>query len=70
MDEQNHQVLTVEEVASYLRIPKPTVYKLAQEGKIPCKKVGRQWRFHQSAIDHWLSSGSDALQAENKRVTG
>ena len=49
-------VLTVDEAAEYLRIPKSSLYKLAQEGKIPCKKVGRHWRFHRSNIDIWLSS--------------
>ncbi len=48
-------VMTVDEVASYLRIPRSSVYKLAQEGRIPCQKAGRQWRFHRAAIDEWLS---------------
>ncbi|MGB6896945.1 MAG: helix-turn-helix domain-containing protein, partial [Dehalococcoidia bacterium] len=39
-------VMTVEEVAAYLRIPRSSVYKLAQEGRIPCQKVGRHWRFN------------------------
>jgi excisionase family DNA binding protein len=49
-------VMTVEEVAAYLRIPRSSVYKLAQEGRIPCQKVGRHWRFHKAAIDQWLSN--------------
>ena len=48
--------MTVSEVAKYLRIPKSSVYKLAQEGKIPCQKVGRHWRFHRTALEKWLSS--------------
>jgi len=47
-------IMTIEEVAEYLKIPKSTVYVLAQEGKIPCQKVGRQWRFHKEAIDNWI----------------
>jgi len=35
-------VMTVGEVARYLRIPRFSIYKLAQEGRIPCQKVGRQ----------------------------
>jgi excisionase family DNA binding protein len=34
-----------------------SVYKLAQEGRIPCQKVGRHWRFHKAALDAWLSQG-------------
>lgn len=49
-------VMTVEEVAEYLRIPRSSIYTLAQEGRIPCQKVGRQWRFHRIAIDRWLSA--------------
>ena len=48
------QVLTIDELGVYLKIPKSTVYKLAQEGKIPCQKVGRHWRFRKEAIDRWL----------------
>jgi excisionase family DNA binding protein len=53
----HHQpaVMTVEEIAAYLRIPRSSVYKLAQEEKIPCQKVGRHWRFHRDVIDKWLA---------------
>lgn len=47
-------VLTVDELAEYLKIPKSTLYKLAQEGKVPGQKVGRHWRFRKEAIDRWL----------------
>ena len=49
-------VTTVEEVAAYLRIPRSSVHKLTQEGRIPCQKVGRHWRFHRKTIDEWLSN--------------
>ena len=48
-------VLTLNEVATYLRIPRSTAYKLAQEGKIPGQKVGRHWRFYKVALDGWLA---------------
>ncbi|MFV2044524.1 MAG: helix-turn-helix domain-containing protein [Anaerolineales bacterium] len=48
--------MNVTEVAEYLRIPKSSVYKLAQDGRIPCQKVGRHWRFHRTALEKWLSS--------------
>lgn len=51
-------ILTIDELAAYLKIPKSTVYKLAQEGRIPGQKVGRHWRFRQDAIDRWLEQGS------------
>ncbi len=48
-------VLTIEELSVYLKIPKSTLYKLVREGKIPSQKIGRHWRFQKGAIDHWLA---------------
>ena len=50
-------IMTVDEVAVYLKVPKSTVYILAQGGKIPCQKVGRQWRFHREALGEWIRKG-------------
>ncbi len=47
-------VLTIDELAEYLKIAKSTLYKLAQEGRIPGQKVGKHWRFSKAAIDRWL----------------
>jgi len=47
-------VLTIDDLAEYLKISKSTLYKLAQEGALPGQKVGRHWRFHRDAIDCWL----------------
>ena len=52
------QVLTIEEASKYLRIPLSTLYKLAQDGKIPCQKVGKHWRFRKEKIDNWLDERS------------
>jgi len=54
MDEKTGDVLTIEELAVYLKIPKSTLYKLVREGKVPSQKVGRHWRFRKEAIDRWL----------------
>ncbi len=47
-------VLTVAEVATYLRIPKATVYKLVRQEKIPAHKVGKHWRFMRDELEGWL----------------
>ena len=57
MDEEPGDVLTIEELADYLRISRSTLYKLAQEGRVPCQKVGRHWRFRKQSIDRWLERG-------------
>ena len=59
MNTNEAPVLTIDEAAKYLRIPKSSLYKLAQEGKVPCQKVGRHWRFHRDAIDSWLSNSRE-----------
>ena len=60
-------VMTVEELADYLRIPKSSVYKLAQEDRIPCQKVGRHWRFHRGAIERWLAREGKFFEEEQVR---
>ena len=54
MKNRRQEVMTLDETAEYLRIPRSTAYKLAQESKIPGQKVGRHWRFHREALDDWL----------------
>jgi len=54
MEEKPDQVMTIDELASYLKISKSTLYKVVREGKIPSQKVGRHWRFRKKAIDRWL----------------
>lgn len=48
------EFLTVEEVAEYLRLPLSTVYKLAQDNKIPGFKVGKHWRFRRETFEKWI----------------
>ena len=47
-------ILTVDDVAVYLKIPKATVYKLVRQEKIPAHKVGKHWRFVRDEVDGWL----------------
>lgn len=53
---QADTVLTIEDLAVYLKLSKSTLYKLCQEGKVPGQKVGRHWRFHRDAVDAWLKT--------------
>jgi len=47
-------ILTIREVAEYLRITEKTAYRLASEGKIPGFKVGGSWRFRKGEVDQWI----------------
>ena len=55
MNSESSDILTVEETAALLKIPRSSVYKLAQEGKIPAQKVGRHWRFYRPNIVRWIA---------------
>ncbi|MFC2016834.1 response regulator [Chloroflexota bacterium] len=52
------KLMTVEEMASYLRVTQKTVYRLLKQGNIPAIKVGCQWRFEKDSIDEWLHQSS------------
>jgi len=58
------EVLTLQECAHYLKSAVSTIYLLAQQGKIPCQKVGRNWRFRKDALDRWLG-GENFIWTKN-----
>ncbi|MBV1929033.1 MAG: helix-turn-helix domain-containing protein [Gammaproteobacteria bacterium] len=49
------EILTLKEVAKYLKLAEKTAYKLAADGKLPGFKVGGSWRFKQSDIENWIT---------------
>jgi len=55
-------ILTLEEVAKYLRVSERTIYDCAQKGEIPAGKIRTAWRFKKSEIDKWVN---DRLTANN-----
>jgi excisionase family DNA binding protein len=55
MSDVEGEILTLEEVAAYLKAGKRTVYRLAQKGEIPAFKLGGTWRFRQSELDSWIA---------------
>ena len=67
MAESNPPVMTIAEVAEYLHIPRGSVYKLAQRGKIPCQKVERHWRFRREAVERWLSQEATPASRQASR---
>jgi len=48
------EILTLEEVASYLKLKPQTIYTWAQTGKIPAAKLGKEWRFSKKILDEWF----------------
>jgi excisionase family DNA binding protein len=60
-------LITVKEVADYLKLKEQTVYLLARQNKIPSLKVGGSLRFRKSEIDAWLQSRPKDVQPDNPR---
>jgi PTS system nitrogen regulatory IIA component len=56
MNSLDEEILTIEEVAKYLRVSERTVYDWAQKGEIPAGKIGQVWRFQKAEIEQWVNS--------------
>jgi excisionase family DNA binding protein len=50
----NSAILTLEELAEYLKLPAAILQQEADQGQIPGRKIGDEWRFLRAAIDDWL----------------
>jgi excisionase family DNA binding protein len=57
--DDNDKIMTLEEVAEYLRVKTQTIYTWAQEKKIPAARLGKEWRFKKSMIDKWFLESMD-----------
>jgi excisionase family DNA binding protein len=64
------EILTVQELHEYLKIPKPTLYALAKSGRIPAAKIGKHWRFRRADIDGWIQAQqwNRNLQQERRKL--
>lgn len=51
-----HEIMTIEEVAAYLRVSERTVYDWAQKGELPGGKLGTTWRFKRQEVENWVNS--------------
>ncbi len=66
---QQDDVMTIDELAAYLKLSKSSLYHFARAGKVPGVKIGQQWRFQKSAIDEWMRSGALSAQAHGAKQT-
>lgn len=65
------EILTIEEVAKYLRVSDRTVYDWAQKGEIPAGKIGTVWRFKKTEIENWVNqklSSDSSANMQNQEV--
>ncbi len=61
------EIMTLEEVAAFLKVGEQTVYDLARRGEIPGRKVGREWRFFRHALIHWFMD-SEPMSPEEENM--
>ena len=59
-------ILTITEVAEYLKVAERTLYRLAAAKKIPAFKVGGTWRFSRSDIDQWIKRQAREVLGNNE----
>ncbi len=62
-------LLSADQVASYLKVDRFTLYRLVSQKKIPAFKVGNQWRFKKKMIDAWLLENSNLDVSQRKSST-
>ncbi len=55
-------ILTIKEVAEYLKLTERTLYRLVQEGQVPGFKVGNSWRFKRADIERWIEDQKKRIQ--------
>lgn len=53
---KHEEILTLQEIAEYLKVDKRTVYRMVKSKKLPAFKVGNQWRFSKTDIFKWIES--------------
>jgi excisionase family DNA binding protein len=58
------EIMTIEEVAKYLKLKPQTIYTWAQNAKIPAAKLGKEWRFKKTVIDKWFNQHIDLRFSE------
>ncbi len=61
----DNAIMTIGEVADYLKVTERTIYRLAGAKQIPAFKVGGSWRFSKADIDGWIK---DQSSMESKSV--
>jgi excisionase family DNA binding protein len=63
------EILTPQEAADFLRVPLLTVQRQAKAGRLPGRRIGREWRFSRSVLIEWMAAGPDRrdLDLYNRR---
>jgi excisionase family DNA binding protein len=60
-------ILTLDEVAAYLKAGKRTVYRLAASSEIPAFKLGGTWRSRRSDLDCWIAASINEMKPKGRK---
>jgi excisionase family DNA binding protein len=60
-------ILTVRDVAEYLRMSEAKVYQLIKERQIPVARIGKTWRFRKDLLDDWLSQCTESSMKTDQK---
>jgi len=61
------KVITIGELAEYLRVHRSTLYRLLKKGELPGFKIGSDWRFNVEVIDRWRMQQSASVDEASER---
>ncbi len=64
----NNPIMTVHDIALYLRLSEAKVYKLAKEGQLPALRVGKSWRFRKDLVDEWIRKETELAQDTRMKI--
>jgi excisionase family DNA binding protein len=67
--EMADEILTLKEVAEYLKLAEKTAYRLAAEGKLPGFKVGGSWRFKSQDMEAWIVEQTEVRKKSKKKAS-
>jgi excisionase family DNA binding protein len=67
---QEDDVLTSAEAAAFLKVGNRTVLDEAKRGRLPGRRVGKEWRFSRKVLEQWLASGPDEYDTERYKRKG
>ena len=67
MTEAEGDILTLDEVATYLKAGKRTIYRLAASGEMPAFKLGGTWRFRRTELDRWIAVSINETKPKGRK---
>lgn len=63
----NSGLMTIEDLADYLKVTRRTIYEWLKNNKIPAVKLIGQWRFRKEKIDAWLEDKSKTIMSKGDK---